>query len=428
MESETTYEAAGQPIARPRIRDLFTQRDFILLWVGQAISLFGDQFYLVALPWLVLRTTGQSGAALGVALMLAGIPRAVFILFGGALSDRLSPRLMMILSNVLRGALVAALAALVYLDVLRLWHIYILAFLFGFSDAFFHPAYSSMPPRLLPGRLLEPGNALLQITLRVSVLAGPGLAGVLIARHGTVPALLFDAATFGASVLTLALMRSDGRSAAQQPQPHTPAPAARDSIFTTIRQGLAYVLKDSAVLLVLLMIAIIDFSVVGPVAVGLPVIAEVRFGDPAAYGLMLSGFGAGALVGILLGGVLAIRRIGLLFIGLMVMFGLSFGVMGPLESLPAIIGLVALAGVGSGIFNIKGVSWLQRRTDPALIGRVMSLVIFSSVVLQPVSNALAGLLVDISIPLLFAAAGFIILAGALALLSRREMRGLAEAA
>src|ERR1051326_3321208 len=84
-------------------------RNFQLLWIGEGISLLGDQFYLIALPWLVLQLTG-SALALGTVLALASIPRAVFMLIGGAFVDRYSPRLIMLASNFARFVLVALMA------------------------------------------------------------------------------------------------------------------------------------------------------------------------------------------------------------------------------------------------------------------------------------------------------------------------------
>src|SRR5689334_24936044 len=84
-------------------------RNFRLLWIGEGISLLGDQFYLIALPWLVLQLTG-SALALGGVMALAGIPRALFLLVGGAFVDRFSPRAVMIASNFARLVLVALLS------------------------------------------------------------------------------------------------------------------------------------------------------------------------------------------------------------------------------------------------------------------------------------------------------------------------------
>src|SRR6187401_2806805 len=105
-------------------------RNFRLLWIGESISLLGDQFYMIALPWLVLQLTG-SALALGTVLALAGIPRALFMLIGGAFVDRFSPRAVMLMSNVARLVLVALLSALVVTNAIRIEMLYGFALAFG---------------------------------------------------------------------------------------------------------------------------------------------------------------------------------------------------------------------------------------------------------------------------------------------------------
>src|SRR5262245_59136331 len=87
-------------------------RNFRLLWLAEGVSLLGDQFHYVALSWLTLQITG-SGLALGTVLMVSAIPRLLFMLVGGAISDRISPRTLMLASNLLRGVVVGILALLV---------------------------------------------------------------------------------------------------------------------------------------------------------------------------------------------------------------------------------------------------------------------------------------------------------------------------
>ena len=113
-------------------------RDFRLLWIGESVSLLGDQFYLIALPWLVLQMTG-SALALGTVLALASIPRALFMLIGGAFVDRFSPRSVMFASNLIRMILVGLLALLVLMGSIQLWMLYVLALAFGTADAFYLP-------------------------------------------------------------------------------------------------------------------------------------------------------------------------------------------------------------------------------------------------------------------------------------------------
>src|SRR5262245_30840839 len=111
-----------QPIPHP-----LRNPNFRRWWMGAIISLFGDQFYIVALPWLVLQLTG-SGIAMGALLTAAALPRAVLMLMGGALSDRISPRKVMIITATARTILLVIIAGLIWLHALRLWELYLLSF------------------------------------------------------------------------------------------------------------------------------------------------------------------------------------------------------------------------------------------------------------------------------------------------------------
>src|SRR5262245_32528387 len=97
---------------------------FVLWWIGATTSLLGDQFYIVALPWVVLQLTG-SAVAMGTVAMCAGIPRAVLMLMGGAVTDRISPRRVLMMTASARAVLVGVLGLLLGLHVLQLWHVYL---------------------------------------------------------------------------------------------------------------------------------------------------------------------------------------------------------------------------------------------------------------------------------------------------------------
>lgn len=408
--------------------DVLRFPNFRLLWAGENISLLGDQFYMIALPLLALAISGGSGAVLGTLLALAGIPRAIFMMVGGAVSDRFSPRMIMLLSNGIRAFLTGLLTTLALSNSVELWHLYVISVIFGIADAFFYPAYSSMLPRVVDEDHLESGNALLQITARLMTLIGPSIAGAVVAALGTGLALGFDTITFLVAIVALLFMRVNPRKMAPKPDAADVAEGnaqPQPGILASIWEGLRYVWNDPLLPGVMLMIAIVDFSVVGPIGVGLPILAQTRFTEgAAAFGLMLSAFGGGSLLGVLFGGMVKFKRRGWLFIALMVLFSVTFGLMAFATNTWTAAILMAFGGVGSGIFNVVGISWLQRRTDPSMMGRVMSIIVMSSVGLQPISNAIAGLLVDVNISVMFAAAGVFILAGAIITALNAKLRAL----
>src|SRR5690349_8232693 len=106
--------------------EVLRNRNFRLLWIGEGISVLGDHFFVIALPWLVLQLTGDS-LAMGTVLALSAIPRALLMLVGGALTDRFSPRRLMIASNAARFVLVSLLTALVFANRVEMWMMYTLA-------------------------------------------------------------------------------------------------------------------------------------------------------------------------------------------------------------------------------------------------------------------------------------------------------------
>jgi MFS transporter len=279
-----------------------------------------------------------------------------------------------------------------------------------------------------------------QITAQLAGFVGPALAGLLIASltgavslnnaaasggasaantRGVGFALGFDVLTFVVAAIALWLMRGGKKQTAQ-----TETAVEQQSIRESIVEGLRAVWADSTLRTMLLIIMTINFLFTGPIGIGLPVLANSRFVEgAAALGVMLSAFGGGALVGALLGGSLpSPRQRGLVTMVLIAVAGAALAFYGFVTSLP-LAGIIGVAmGMAIGYVNVLGISWLQKRTDPQLLGRVMSLVMLGSFGLGPISNAIAGLLVDVNLSLLFAGAGALLVIVALFATTNREVR------
>lgn len=412
----TANEQSASPLAILRLRN------FRLLWIGEAISLIGDQFYMIALPWLVLQLTGDA-LAVGTVLAIAGIPRALFMLVGGAYTDRFSPRLIMLGSNIARMMMVALLAVTVFNGVIQLWMLYGFALFFGLADAFFFPAQSTIVPQLVDEKNLQSGNAIIQGTAQLSLFLGPVLAGTLIAffskgqgagAETAVPGLTglafafaIDALTFLASALTLWFI--DIRSA----QTAVASDDQDENVLTAIRTALAYVWGDTILRTFFIITAAIATLINGVMAVGIPILADARLPEgAAAFGLIMSALGAGSLVGMGLAGVLPKPQTG--YFGPMLLF--VTGALGVGLILFAFTtttwGAAAIAlgmGVANGYVFILLITWLQMRTPPAMLGRMMSLLMFASVGLTPLSTAVAGALIQVDLTGLFIGAGVLLL-------------------
>jgi MFS family permease len=396
------------PLLRP-----FRVSDFRFLFTGESVSLLGDQFHFVALAWLTLQLTG-SGLALGSVLMVAAIPRAVFMLLGGALSDRWSPRSLMLWSNAIRAVLVGVLATLVLTGRAELWQLYVMAGMFGVVDALFYPAMSAILPMLVDEPTLPPANALMQGSQQFAQLIGPALAGVVVAIVQTGPAFVVDSVSFAVATVALFFVAGGRRTTESL---RTPDGEKGPSLLATVREGFGYAWSDPAVRSLILLTAAFNFAFTGPLSVGLPFMADHTLGGGSAtFGILLSGFGAGALVGaVAAGSISRVPRLGTIVLSIAIGLGIGLGLLGIALNVATAFGLTAAMGIGIGFINVHVVSWLQGRTAPEMRGRVMSMVMLGSIGLAPVSYALAGAIVDLGpIPLMFGVAGAIVIAASLA--------------
>lgn len=400
--------------------------------------MLGDQFTLVALPWLVLKLTGDA-LALGTVLAVMAIPRAAFMLIGGAVVDRLSPRRVLLVSRSINAALIAILAALVWDGALHLWMLYLLALGLGTATAFVYPAGASILPQLVAREKLTAANSVTMGLRQLSMFVGPALAGVVIALFAapgvrapgasTVPdatglavAFTIDALSFLASIASLLIIRlreSEARRA---------GPAAA-GVLRSVAHGFRAVWRDRPLRAFMLYIAAVSFFVGGPLQVGLPVLADKRLDwGAAAYGALMSASGAGVLLGSLLAGVgtrLVGYRLGTTILIVDATGGLILAALGFVHA--TVIGIVMLLawGVLAGFIQIAVMTWIQRRVVPEMMGRAMSLLMFTFLGIAPLAAALGGfVLARVGVTLLFVGAGGLLTVIALGSLSNPSFRAI----
>ncbi|WP_431108320.1 MFS transporter [Variovorax paradoxus] len=413
---------------------LFQDRNFRWLITGSAISLLGDQFTLLALPWLVLRLTGDT-VALGTVLALVGIPRAVFILLGGAVVDRFSPQRVLMLTKHVNFVLLALLAAGVWQGVMTLPAIYALSLALGISSAFSIPSGTSILPHALAPAQLGAANGVMMGVRQLSMFVGPLLAGVLIALFGDgsggvqnaggiAIALALDAFSFALSAWTLAHVKM--RALPADPARHAP-------IWASMVGGVRHVWGDAQLRTLYLYWGAVAVLVLGPLHIALPVLAESRPGlGASALGVMVGAHGAGTLLGMVVSGLRPGLRIGTLGTSVLladIAIGLLFVPMGGISAAWQGALLMVLVGVLGGFMQVAVFTWVQKRVPPAMLGRSMSLFMFIFMGLVPVSSAAAGWLLQVvSLPQLFTGAGLLLVAAAVLAWVGTPIRGVDEAA
>jgi predicted MFS family arabinose efflux permease len=384
-------------------------RDYRLVWIGESVSLLGDQFNTIALAWLVLGLTG-SGFALGVILIAAAVPRGMFLLVGGVLSDRISPRDLALASNIARAVLTTLVAGLVIGDHVELWHLAAVGVVFGTVDAVFLPAINTLVPRLVPVERLAAANAVMQGTAQLVGTVGPAVAGIAVALIGVGAAFVVDAATFAFAALMLWFVRSGGT----RPEVDAGSVQRGSSIRASLVEGSRIVLGDPVMRSIVILSTAANLAFTGSVVVGLPWLVLVRFGgDALMLGFLFAAYGAGSLVGVLAAGSLPQpRRFGSIVLAFVLLAGVGLGAVGLAPSAPIVAVILALIGALNGWINVVVVAWVQGRTDPDVLGRTMSFLMLGSVVAAPLSLAVAAMVVDTNATALFLAAGTLVIASA----------------
>jgi MFS family permease len=346
-----------------------------------SVSLLGDGVFLVAIAWQAYALSNQpsSLAYVGVAMSL---PQVAMLLVGGAISDRIGRRTILLWTDVARALAVGALAALTGYGAIHLWELYLVGVLLGTAAAFASPAFDALVPQLVPAEEFNQANAIEQFARPASVqLAGPALGGLAVAIVHSVGALGFDALTFAFSAICVLRM-------ANLP---APAPAGRSSsLGDEVHEGLRYVRGHVWLWGTFLSATFTYLLFIGPTQVLLPYIVRNSLHQGAStYGIVLAAGGFGALIGAVLMGRAGDRRRPVTWIYLWWTVA-TLGVAG-YGVFERVWGLVLASLVINGAEVVGAVVWAtlkQRRVPNSMLGRVSSIDWLVSTALLPLSYAL----------------------------------------
>ncbi|WP_460666073.1 MFS transporter [Kribbella swartbergensis] len=370
-------------------------RDYRLLWTGLAVALLGSGLWLVALAWQVIEL-GGGPVQLSVVTTAYSIGLVVCVLFGGIAADRLSQRSVIVSADVVRGLVLLVVAALALTGSLEVWHLTGAALLIGAGEAFLIPAYTALAPKLLPADELLAANGL-EGTLRplAQQATGPALGGLAIAAMSPGIAILVTALTYFFSAGCVLAMRvpssgfepvepGDVDDVEQKPEART--------IFGDLREGWGYVRRTRWLLASLLFGTVFVLLILGPLEVLLPfAVRDQLGGGPSDFGLVLAAFGIGGAAGALLISSRSLPRRYLTVMTLLWGVGsLPFAVLGFARDLWMMMAAAAVVGVTSSAAMVIWGTLLQRRVPDHLRGRIASLDFFVSLLLMPLSMALAG--------------------------------------
>ncbi|WP_348694256.1 MFS transporter [Duganella fentianensis] len=452
--SETTTTPRAQ---------LMRNTNFKWLLRGGVISMLGDQLTMVALPWLVLKLTGDT-MALGLAIALMSIPRAAFMLIGGAVVDQYSPKRVLMLSKYANAVLLGLLSLLVLhqqsvvtlalgslqlsLDLtphITLMLIYALALGIGLAQAFGVPSGTSIMPQSIPAEYLQAANGVLMGLRQLSMLLGPVLAAGLLAIFGGAGSSAPDSTSASAIASSSTGLAAAGMSSAAMHDAHGLAAAfALDclsfivsawtlsrvttqtgaghgastgklslSVWGSIGAGLLMVWRDVPLRLCFIYWGTVALFIGGSMQVALPVLASDLLHGASALGLLLAANGAGTLLGMgaaaTIGARLRFISFGAMILLMDALAGVLVAGLGVARSGWQAGALLLLLGTLGGYVQINVFTWIQRRVPPQMMGRAMSIFMFIFMGLAPISAAATGWLLKlISLSQLFVGGGIIL--------------------
>ena len=259
-------------------------RDFRLLWLGTFASNVGSWAQKLATAWLIYHIT-NSEAWLGIDAFASGIPTVLLLPWGGVVSDRVSRRKLLIWTNVVSAALAFTLAALVFYDMLQVWHIVVVSAVSGIVQALMVPASTSILPSLVGEKDTANAIALNSLQFNVSRVIGPAIGGATLIYLGASYSFALNGLTFLVMVVALLLI-----TAVSATKPIT------ESVRDNFRGGLQFVNEHDNIRTLLFLVILAAF-LGAPMISMLPALTKsVLHRDASIYSLLLSSFGVGAVV------------------------------------------------------------------------------------------------------------------------------------
>ncbi|GAB2823193.1 MFS transporter [Actinoallomurus bryophytorum] len=359
-------------------------RNYRLFATGQVVSNSGTWMQRVAQDWLILSLTHGSGTALGITTGLQFLPLLLFGLYGGVLADRFPKRRILMITQAVMGALALLLGVLALTGTAQVWHVYALAFGLGVATVVDNPTRQTFAVEMVGPNDLSNAIALNSAIFNTARIVGPAIAGVLIALIGTGPVFIVNAASFGAVLLGLYLMREDELYVRER------VPRAKGQL----REGLHYVReRRDLVMLLIIVFFVAAFGMNFQMTTAL-MSREVFHSGASSFGLASTMLAVGAVSGSLLAARRKRPRMRLMLIAA-AFFGVLEIVSGVMPNYGLFLVMLIPTGVALLTFNTTANAVMQLSVPAWMRGRVMGLYMLVFAGSSPIGAPLLGWLAEV---------------------------------
>ncbi|KXI60840.1 MFS transporter [Bacillus cereus group sp. BfR-BA-00331] len=382
QQNKSALEGSGKPLLK--------NTNFLFLWAATLFSSFALAFFTFSQTWYIAKTLNLE-ASLGVVFVALSVPRLIFMIIGGAVADKFPKKNIMFYSNIVRAILVATILTWFIVGDVTLYTFALFALFFGLADAFFWSADGSILPELVEKNRLTQANSLTQMTNQASVILGPVLGGILIKFTNyetifsiTILLLIVAAILVQKIQFTMPEQQNTGKS-----------------MFTSIKEGILYVKESPFLSTFLICSAFLNLFLIGPMQVGFPLfIKNILHGDSLQFSYLEASVGGGMAIGAVIVGLKNInRRRGLFCIIMMLLSGVFFLSI----NFSTVLWQALLAGMFYGITIAMAIvplmAMIQSTVKEEMMGRVMSLLMLSSMGFIPLSYAFTSIALAIGIPI-----------------------------
>jgi DHA3 family macrolide efflux protein-like MFS transporter len=378
----------SQPLINHLKGVIMNKKNLNLLLAGQLVSQIGDKFYMLALSLWVLKVTG-SPAIMGTVLFSTIFPCFLIGLISGVFIDRYSRKLIILLTDLLRGIILSGVALAYYMDVLNVSGIITAQVLLAINTGFFNPTIPSVIPQIVGQDQLTKANAKTRFIAGFSSIIGPALGGISIAAFGYGFVFIFNAVSFLISAVFECFLKIPPLKQKDEEQ---------KNIAQSLMAGYQYVGSERRLLVIMFMVAVIHFFV-GSIEVTLPVLADQMKGSSAKnLGYFQTAFGMGAVIMALVISIYSIHKkeVQMLFgsvgvVGVLYLFAGGFNLLGNGSVFPFLLILLLI----SAAIILAGTSFqsiLQKMVNIEMAGRVFGIVSSVGNISIPIATLVYGIL------------------------------------
>lgn len=371
MQSEGTFAALQFP-------------NYRLWFFGQMVSLVGTWMQTTAQGFLIYSLTGSS-AMLGMITFVNGIPVWLLTMYGGLISDRVSRRTLLIITQSSMMLLAFVMAGLVFTGLIQPWHIAVLSFLLGVANAFDAPARQSFVRELVDKDHMTNAIALNATMFNIGTVVGPAVAGLTYAAVGPGWCFTINGITFVAVILALALMKIEPFK----------SPERNGNNWQEMKDGIHYVWNNQVIRGLIASLGILSALAFGMVSQMPAWAVDVLHGDASTNGWLLSARGVGSLLGGLILATFATKR----FRGKLwsySSFVLPFFFIGFAWATQLRLSLLLMGFVGLFMILITNLTnaMVQSEVDDTIRGRVMGIYTMIFMGLAPIGSLVEGIAME----------------------------------